>query len=228
MNYNIFLSGGGNSQETYGLDDLFLHVAGSRILYVPVGLKRTFAGYDDCVTWFTDMVSKHNVEKKISVWIDLKEKSTSIRHGNFDAIYIGGASDTYRLHSLFKKNNFYPELEKFIKDGGIIYGGSGGATILGRSINYDQQEKQLPTTVELSANLCLGYSVFPHLSDNKFRLISTSPDAKVICMPEGSGVAIDTKNQQMKYLGKQNGIVISKKKTLAIKDGDLLKLDDSW
>lgn len=226
MNYNVFLSGGGTSRETYELDDLFLSTTGSRILYLPVGLKRTFAGYDDCVTWFTDMISKHRLEKKISVWVNLKEKAREIHRGNFDAIYIGGTNDTYQLHSLLKKNNFYLELEKFIKDGGIIYGGSGGATILGRSINYDQREKQLPAIAELSANLCFGYSIFTHLNNNNVRSVNELSDAQVIGIPEGSGVAMDIKNQQMKYLGKQNGILISKKKILELKNDDLLELNN--
>ena len=84
MSYNIYLSGGGSSQDTYQLDDIFLNSIGKRLLYIPVGLKRSFAGYDDCVKWFTDMVSSHNISKEVSVWINLKDKAKELKISNFD------------------------------------------------------------------------------------------------------------------------------------------------
>lgn len=218
MNYDLFLSGGGSVKETYILDDLFLKTAGERILYLPIGLKRTFTGYDGCVMWFTDMVSLHGLIKKIYVWIHLKDKAEKISKNNFDAVYIGGASDTLRLHNLFIKYNIYPQLLSFVEQGGKIYGGSGGATILGKSINYDQIEKGLPKVFEESANLCLGYSIFTHLNKKNIFFLKRSLD-NIIGIPEKGGVMIDIKERLLTYTGRNNGLIISKFKTQILQDG---------
>ncbi|KKP92963.1 MAG: hypothetical protein UR98_C0014G0007 [Parcubacteria group bacterium GW2011_GWA1_36_12] len=201
MSYNIYLSGGGSSQDTYQLDDIFLNSIGKRLLYIPVGLKRSFAGYDDCVKWFTDMVSSHNISKEVSVWINLKDKAKELKISNFDAVYMGGASDTLRLHNMLHKFNFYPQLRSFSKDGGIIYGGSGGASVMGRTINYDQLDKRQLTVTETAADLCGGYSIFTHLNDKNQEIIERLEEGNVIAIPEGGGCLLDGEGKNVLYKG---------------------------
>jgi len=221
--YNLFLSGGGSNKETYVLDDLFLKSSGSRILYLPVGLKRNFAGYDECVVWFSNMVASHNLTKKISVWIELMNKKSEININNFDAVYIGGATDTLRLHNLFIKHNFYSQLATFIEEGGLIYGGSGGATILGKSINYDQIEKGQQTVAENSANLCMDYSIFTHLDGRNRKMIESSKFGKVIGIPEKGGIRLDTGKRTIGYSGSGKAIVITGMGLREVEDGDCLE-----
>lgn len=224
MSGKIFLSGGGNQEETYKLDDLFLKGSGEKILYLPVGLKRTFAGYDGCVEWFENMIKSHNIEKKITTWVNLKGKKDLIKIDNFDAIYIGGASDTYRLHCLFLKYNIYESFMSFLSDGGYIYGGSGGATVLGKTINYDQLDKGLDLIESLSANLIFNYSIFTHLSDEKLKKISKLDFGDVIVLSEKGGVVLDRKKREVKYVGDENGVIISGDFSKKIFDEELIKI----
>jgi|SRR3989344_4265325 len=209
MSYNIFLSGGGSSTETYELDDMFLKTSGDRILYLPIGLKRSIAEYDDCVTWFTDMVNSHSILKNISAWINVSSKTSKIDRKRFDGIYIGGASETFSLHNLFIKHDMYPKLLSFVQQGGLIYGGSGGASILGRSINYDQIEKSQPRVEENSANLCMGYSVFAHLNNTNLSIIETLSNGSVIGIPEGGGCMIDNQKKVITYVGTSKALILT-------------------
>ena len=209
MSYNIFLSGGGSATETYELDDVFLKTSGDRILYLPIGLKRSTAGYDDCVTWFTNMVNSHNILKNISAWIDVSNKTSKIDRKKFDGIYIGGASETFSLHNLFIKHDMYPKLISFVQQGGLIYGGSGGASILGKSINYDQIEKSQPRVEENSANLCMGYSVFAHLNDKNISIIEALSNGNVIGIPEGGGCMIDGQKKVITYIGTSRALILT-------------------
>lgn len=220
----IFLSGGGNQEETYKLDDLFLKESGEKILYIPIGLKRTFAGYDGCVEWFENMIKSHNIEKKITTWVNLKDKKDLIKIDNFDAIYIGGASDTYQLHCLFEKYNIYKKIESFLSDGGYVYGGSGGATVLGKTINYDQLDKGLDFVDSFSANLIFDYSIFTHLNDEKIEKISKLDFGKVIVLSEKGGVILDRKKREIKYVGNENCFVISDNFSKKIFDEELIKI----
>lgn len=219
MSYNVFLSGGGSAEDTYDFDDLFLKTAGQKILYLPVGLKRTFAGYDDCVKWFSDLINLHASDKNISVWINLKGKDVEIKKENFDAIYIGGASTTLRLHKQFMEFNFYPRLKEFIEAGGIIYGGSGGASILGRFINYDQMESSSERIKDPAADLCLGYSIFAHLNDKNRYLVQEGSEGRVIAIPERCGCAIDIDEGKVVCISGAGALMVSVGSIIALQNG---------
>lgn len=222
---SIYLSGGGSSKSTYLLDELFLRSAGERILYLPIGLKRTFSGYDDCVNWFMSMISSHGVSKSVSVWVDIRNKVEELNKNNFDSIYIGGASDTWSLHQLLLKSNFYFHLKKFLDEGGVVYGGSGGATILGKSINYDQLEKGITKSEEKAADLCLGYSVFTHINEKNVRVIEKQPEGKVIGIPEGSGCVLDLRENKITCVGMKDIFVVDELGVRSFKNSTVIKCD---
>ncbi len=224
MESNIFLSGGGTSEQTYEFDDIFLKSSGERILYLPIGLKRTFSGFDGCVDWFMSMIKMHNVTKKVTTLIDLKNKADFISTEYFDAIYIGGASDTFRLHSLLRKNGTYDLIRKFIEEGGIVYGGSGGATILGRTINYDQRDKGLSITDDLSSNICFDYAIYTHLESLEKDYLKKQEYGKLICLPEKCGLAINTNDRMSIYVGKNSAYILNGESAKQIKDREITKL----
>lgn len=224
MKGKIYLSGGGTFEESFKLDDLFLKNTGDRILYLPVGLKRTFAGYDGCVEWFKNMIKNHRVEKKVTTWVQLKNKNSLINIKNFDCIYIGGASDTYRLHAIFKKYNIYTYLKKYSEEGGSIYGGSGGATVLGRTINYDQLNKGLPLVEDYSANLCMDYSVYTHFERKKMEDLEKTFFGDIIVIPETSGLILDTERGEMECVGRDHVFVISNESIQSLEDGEIYKI----
>jgi dipeptidase E len=224
MKGNIYLSGGGSIKETYELDDLFLKNTGEKILYIPVGLKRTFAGYDGCVDWFMLMIKTHDIEKKVTVWVDLKGKNSLIDIKNFDAVYIGGASDTFRLHLILNKDLIYESLRKYINNGGIIYGGSGGATILGKTINYDQVDKNLPIVNDFSAKLLGDYSIYTHFNYSNLYSLKKIMFGDLMIIPEKNGLIVNTKTKEVTHIGNNSSYIISKDFTKELRNNESVKI----
>jgi dipeptidase E len=52
---------------------------------------------------------------------------------NFGGIFIGGGN-TYMLLKLVRESGFDKKLVKYLDDGGVVFGGSAGAIIMGKSI----------------------------------------------------------------------------------------------
>ncbi len=192
---NLFLSGGGNNKEMHDLDELFFRNVHGRILYIPVGLKRTIMGYEGCYEWFEGLLKVHDCRFPTSMWINLARKAMHLTHSRFDAVYIGGASDTEFLHYLMVKHGIYQPLRDFLRSGGKLYGGSGGATVVGKTINYDQLEKgKLPVTKD-AADLLFGWNIRTHANDDgPFAIRGAQPFGRLISLSEDVGLAIDTVN----------------------------------
>ena len=226
MKYDIFVSGGGSAKENFNVDQLFFDsLLGKRLLYLPIGLKRSFVGYDGCIDWFRSVLRLHQKSDiSLSVWINLNKKSEKISRDNFDGIYIGGASDTFELHKNLLKHNIYQEIMDFSKNKGIVYGGSGGGTVLGCSINYDQFEKKLPPVKSESANLCFGYSFFTHLNDINKPLIENGSFGPVIGLPEGSGFCVNYNTREGLFLGTKSGVISNFDKQKYLSDHQSINL----
>ena len=129
MTGKLFLSGGGNEKQTYGIDEFLLKDV-KKILYIPVAWKNN--DFESCRNWFTNMIHKH---KKQGIGIDMLTdltKTPSLQ--NYDAVYIGGGN-TFKLLKLIKESKFDKRLSEYYDNGGKIYGGSAGAIIWGRDIN---------------------------------------------------------------------------------------------
>jgi len=128
---NIYLSGGGSSEQTIALDELYFGSIAeeSRIAYIPVALrgKRTF---DECTHWFYELASTYG-QFRVSVFEHLSKDKSYLQE--CDAVYIGGGN-TYELLREIRQFHFQIPLLEFAHAGKPIYGGSAGAVILGKDI----------------------------------------------------------------------------------------------
>jgi len=194
MSSKIYISGGGNAKDTYELDHVFFNLSGNdRILYIPIGLKRDIIGFDGCYEWFLDVLSMHTKKNpKVEMWINLKGKNHENLH-KFDAIYIGGASNTYQLLEEINNLGFIYRLLDFVKNGGNLYGGSSGAIILGKNIGTVEDENDNNYKYQNGLNLVGGYSILCHydnLCDKKILSYLQKYKNPVIALPKDIGLLV--------------------------------------
>ncbi len=202
----IFLSGGGDEKKSWVIDQKFVSILKTKkILYIPVALNRDFLGFEEAYDWVVSCLSSHSKEfLEIIMNLDLN-KITDEDLNHFEAVYIGGGN-TYKLLYLFKISKFEIKLKKFYENGGIIYGGSAGAIVLGKNIATVEEEKKENNgkcLFEEGLNLLNNYSIICHFNpEEKLRIEKIKNFIKkfkipVLALPEGSGLI---KKQERFYL----------------------------
>lgn len=128
----IFLSGGGDKKHTEKFDQEFKRQIGSLkpLLYIPVAMKGMIS-FEDCYQWMKSVFKPLGL-REIVMWTDLSQKSLKDLQ-QFSAIYIGGGN-TFSLIKDMRSSAFDEILKDYIKSGGVVYGGSAGAIVLGSDI----------------------------------------------------------------------------------------------
>ncbi len=184
----VYISGGGKASETHVIDEHFVKsLKNKRILYIPIGLKRTITGYEECYDWINGFLQKYtDTPLTIDMWINLKKLNYEYLVG-FDAVYIGGAGNTYRLMDLLEEFKTSELLIKYLIEGGTIYGGSSGGVVLGRNIN---------TSWDLGADrnglgFILNYSIWCHINLCNYNPAQDTERRDIlplIALPENSGI----------------------------------------
>jgi dipeptidase E len=161
----IFLGGGGSEKDSFLLDRAFADsLTKKKVLYLPIAMSEE--KYSDCFNWVKSALAQHGI-LEIDLCVDLRDLTeNSLEH--FGAIYIGGGN-TFRLLKLIRDSNFDFLLKQFLEAGGVVYGGSAGAIIFGKSIiTSGKADKNDVGLNEFSGlNLLNGYSVWCHYSPQK-------------------------------------------------------------
>ncbi len=130
----IIVAGGGNAEDSRPLDETCVRLlsADGPLLYLPIAMNPRERSYESCLDWLRSVFSPLGLHN-IVMWTDLADKADAALQP-FVGVYIGGGNTFKLLHSL-KHTGFMNVLRRFIERGGIVYGGSAGAIILGRDIN---------------------------------------------------------------------------------------------
>lgn len=188
-NLNIFLSGGGSAEESKLLDESFSRTVSSdkSIIYIPLAMEKS--RFNQCFRWIKSVFPN----KKIIMWKDLKKNNFS-QLKNSAAVYIGGGN-TFKLLYLFTKNGFNEVLKNYIKDGGIVYGGSAGAIILGYDLSTCWGEINKTCLKNLKGlNLINGYSIWCHYrTEHDQKILEISKKQKgIIALSDKNGIQINT------------------------------------
>jgi len=192
----LFLGGGGDSVSSKEIDDLYGKVLGAkaRVLYVPVAMKG-LATYEDCLSWFSAAYEKFDFEIEMMTNLD---GCDSDYLNNFDSVYIGGGN-TFGLLQAIKESGFMGLLDDYIKSGKIVYGGSAGAIILGKSIKTaglgncpDLNEVGLSDFYGL--NMIGDFAVHCHYEKadySKVKQFSEENNIEVLALSEQSGLYVN-------------------------------------
>jgi len=218
---NIFFSGGGNSKQSGILDRVFARTVGrsGRILYIPIAMPLTNRTYGQCFDWFTKTASKQGLTK-VDMWTDLSGRSLP-ELNKYQAVYIGGGNTFYLMDSI-RRTGFYKQLKAYIKGGGIVYGGSAGAIVLGKDIRTAQfgnfSDKNNVGLKNLEGfDLLNGLSIKCHYkSDNDTQIMKHLKHKKtnVLALPEETGVQLSGKN--VKIIGYKDAYLFTNGKKIRL------------
>jgi len=190
-NKKIILAGGGTEKESKELDRFFVSLIkrNKKLIYIPIAMDSR--PYSDCFNWFNKAMKKLNFNN-FGMVTNLKKFKIS---KNIGAIYIGGGN-TFKLLKEIRQSNFDKKLLKFIKDGGIIYGGSAGAIILGKDILTSSDNNENVKDNFDGLNLINNYSVWCHYNNEDEKIFDyiKSRRNNVIAISEKSGIFINGNN----------------------------------
>ena len=191
MTEKLILGGGGGKEDSRFIDNYLvneLKIANSKsIAYIPIALDS--GRHNAAFAWFNSVFS--NRIEKIKMWEDLATISLDDMR-EFGAIYIGGGN-TVRLLQHIKSTRFDIHLKSYILGGGIVYGGSAGAIILGKDIRTAPEARGISLNDYEGLNVLGGYSILCHYDserENKKEVLDLSSLIKspIISIPEKSGI----------------------------------------
>lgn len=219
----IFLSGGGNEEQSKRLDQLLVSLIpkNKRMLYIPTAMQphssNTFGSYFD---WIKSAFAKLHF-KNIDMWVDLEGRTYS-ELKKYCAVYLGGGN-TFSLLNDLKKSGFDKLLKKYIRDKGIVYGGSAGAIVLGRDIRTaafgKDSDKNLVRIKRFDGlNLVKNCAINCHYTKKDDRLnfkFIAKHKYNVIALPERTGLYIT--NNRIKIIGYEPAYLFTKNKKTLLK-----------
>jgi dipeptidase E len=191
----LIAAGGGNAENSRPLDDMLVRLlpAECPLLYLPIAMNPDRRSYKSCLDWMRSVFSPLGLHN-IVMWTDVVNK-TDADLRPYAGIYIGGGNTFKLLHNL-KSTGFISVLRRFIERGGIVYGGSAGAIILGRDImtaaHLDANEVGLQDTTGL--DLLDGYAVWCHYQpadDARIHAYIARSAFPVIALSEQAGLLVE-------------------------------------
>jgi len=194
MHGKIALAGGGSEKDSRLIDEVFASwiKPTGKVLYLPLAL-RGIRPFSECLRWLEATFLPLNITN-IEMWTDLSEHQGD-ELLEFASVYIGGGN-TYSLLAQVVDSGFDRHLIEYVAQGGIIYGGSAGAALLGKDIrtvsHIDHNNIGLTDTKGL--NLAKGYAVWVHYKSQDDDLIDQYQgkyNQPVLAVSERAGVIVD-------------------------------------
>lgn len=160
---HLFLCGGGSGLQVLYALNMFSNLVNKEmpVLYIPLAME--IKKYDSCYEWFKEEMQQVNITnlEMVTTSIELSQKNFN----DYSAIFIGGGN-TYKLLHELKMNNNIDKINKYLRNGGTVFGGSAGAIIFGKDINGcaldDSNDVKINDTRGL--NFLEDYSLLCHLN----------------------------------------------------------------
>jgi dipeptidase E len=194
MKGKLLLGGGGEAEDEYLLLKKLAGWVGTvgKLLFWPVAFQ-DIRMHETGLQWLKETFKPLNV-RDITMWSHLADHNRAELDA-YTAVFIGGGNTYWLLHQLIQ-SGFDEYLTGYVEAGGIVYGGSAGAVILGRDIDtvshLDPNEINLTDTKGL--DLAAGHSVWVHYKqqdDPQIRRYLQKQKHAVIAISERSGVLIE-------------------------------------
>ncbi|XXM71150.1 Type 1 glutamine amidotransferase-like domain-containing protein [Lysinibacillus sphaericus] len=193
----LILSGGGDEKQTRVIDEYFVSLlnSGLPLLYIPVAMDPPNDNFRECHEWINGVFKPLGVPC-IEMWTDLNDKGIEDLRG-FSAVYIGGGN-TFHLWKKLKDTHFLELLEIFIAEGGVVYGGSAGAIILGSHLETCVLSDDNNTSLTDYSGLGSigGYAILCHYEKGQEAFIKSLTikwNNPVIALSEETGLAVSGK-----------------------------------
>lgn len=194
MLMKMALAGGGGSQDSRMIDEVFANRVGSSgtVLYLPIAARGSYS-LEPSLSWFKDTFSDLQIGS-IEMWDELESHRVEELE-RYSGIYIGGGN-TYSLLNDLRETGFDDGLKAYLKDGRPVYGGSAGAAILGRHIgtvaHMDTNSVELSDLTGL--NMINGFAVWVHYTEkDDARIVEFAGriDVSVLAISERSAIAVE-------------------------------------
>lgn len=202
MKEAIYLAGGGDEHQSANFDALFLKGLQSReiskLIYIPVALR--VERVESAEKWFRNIFAGKGLE--IETWTDLGGLSMDPSELS---LYIGGG-DTVQLLSKIRGSGFDKRLIEFVRSGGVVYGGSAGAIVLGADIRTAPEARNILPSSSHGLDLLNGLSVACHFKGTDeeiktYRRLRKEIDTPIIAISELGGVIVE--QSEMKVFDKK-------------------------
>ncbi|MCL1786299.1 MAG: peptidase E [Alphaproteobacteria bacterium] len=203
----LILGGGGSGEQTALSNKLFDEIIDNSkpVLYVPLARDGDYAG---CLEWVTGELA--GVRK---AGIDMVQSGAELAAADlskYAGIFIGGGN-TYKLLKILKETGAFDKIKNYLARGGVVYGGSAGSVIFGRSIDIvkymDTNDVGLS---DLSGfDMIDGASLAPHYTNGNSAetkaatefLKEYSKNEWIVAIPEENSIFI---NDGIKVIGTKN------------------------
>ena len=190
---HLYLSGGGNDDQSFPLDILFFKEIPTegKFFYVPIALRghRLYPGAAD---WMKGIVKKHGREDIVFDTADDLSIVTRNDLAGYNAIYIGGGN-TWLLMQEMRESGFDKLLDEYIHSGGVVYGGSAGAIVLGKRVDTHDDANEVGVSDMDGMDVLSGYSVACHFKseqEDRFAAWAETNRLPILCLPEDAGIAV--------------------------------------
>ena len=207
----LFLCGGGSGEQVKTAYQKFGKVIDKEkpILYIPLAMNEN--KLSSCEKWFKEEIKNFGATQFFMV--KSSEELASLDFKQFSSIFIGGGN-TFKLLNDLKKNGNDRKINDYLINGGIVFGGSAGAIIFGKTTKTCLQEDDKLNYNETEGfNLCGGCSILCHLKKKSFKrnrdfLKNLSKTEKIIFLPEEDVIEIGDK--KIRFYGKKKFLYFSK------------------
>ena len=184
----LILSGGGDPDQVRPIDEFFAAQIDKtkKVLYIPVAMEREVFIYEQCLDWFTSTYAIFGIQNT--------EMLTDLQNAEIPtdtaAVFIGGGN-TYKLLKELRNSKFDQQLISYLNNGGIVYGGSAGAMIFGKTIETEIHtgSKNYGLTDLAALNLLNGHDLWCHYTPADDHLIAEYPRPLYI-LSEESGMIV--------------------------------------
>lgn len=205
----LFLCGGGSGKQIkYALNKFASSINKDKpILYIPLAMNED--KYDDCKKWFASESEMMGIDK-----FDMVRSSKELSEKDFEkysALFIGGGN-TFKLLEEIKKNSNFDKIKTYLKNDGIVFGGSAGAIIFGSNINSCLlDDKNIVNLKDCDGfNYLNGYSILCHLNNQNFKnnfkyLKEFSKKNKTIYLPEEDVIILS--DNKINFIGEKKYII---------------------
>lgn len=188
----LLLGGGGSAEDERAVIERFASWVGTSgaVLYLPVALGGPGSDYGPCLDWALSALNPLGVGR-IDMWTNLADHDPA-GVAAYAGIFIGGGNTFNLLHRL-RSTGFGKAIVDFAGRGGVVYGGSAGAIVMGRDVStcahVDDNEAGITDTSGL--DLVHGHAVWCHHTPEDEALVRAWVErtgSPVIALPETAGV----------------------------------------
>ena len=187
---NIYLSGGGDEHASFLLDSSFFSriEQGGDLLYIPIALRGNRL-FDYCEDWFKAVLNAHGRDDiNVTTWKNIDAMQFTLLN-EVSAVYVGGGN-TWSLMKELVESGLDHYLKKYIEEGGLYYGGSAGAIVLGLRVDTQDDPNTCDWSTNEGLNVLQGTSVACHVKDEDLEKVLNGLHSlgPIIALSETAGV----------------------------------------